>query len=119
MGERGSGSLVAAVVAFLMVALTAAAVCWAVVAAQHHRLQGAADLAALSGGQAQLAGRPACEAARRSADLNGARVSSCSVTGDEVEFVVAVRADALIAVGPWARRARAHANAGVITGSQP
>ena len=52
-----------------------------VLTARGYAAQGAADLAALAGATAQLAGREACSEATRSAALNGAEVTACTVAG--------------------------------------
>lgn len=119
MGDRGSGTLLATLAALAVAGLTAVGVCWAVISAEGYRLQGAADLAAIAGAGEQLTGGDACDAARRSAGLNDATVTRCKVAGDEVEFVVTVHVDAPLRVGPITRTITSHANAGVLTGSQP
>jgi secretion/DNA translocation related TadE-like protein len=58
----------------------------------YHRARAAADLAALSGAAAFTSGGDACSEARRTARLNGARVTRCGQVGDNIDFVVTVRA---------------------------
>lgn len=116
-GERGAGTLLVAVaglgVALLVaVALVAAGFAWA-----RHRVDGAADLAAIAGAQAQRGGEDACAAARASARANDVELDACAVAGDEVEFVVSVRTSLPLAWRPWADRVAGQAHAGVVTGA--
>ncbi|MVA76941.1 hypothetical protein GC722_13040 [Auraticoccus sp. F435] len=90
-GERGSGTgLTVAVVAVL--ALVATAVALVGSAALHTgRARAVADLAALAGARALSEAGEGCAAARRTAELNGARLQDCRVEGDAISFVVSVR----------------------------
>lgn len=115
--ERGSALLWAALVAALMLALAAVLLAVGALTARGHATQGAADLAALAGARAQLAGRDACAEARRTAGLNQAEVTGCWVAGDEVELVVTVDTAVAAGAGPWRVTLRGHANAGVLTGA--
>lgn len=115
--ERGSALLWAGLVVALGAFLVALLVAVGALTARGHGVQGAADLAAIAGAKAQLAGQDACAAARRSADLNGAEVTGCAVAGDEVEVVVTVDAAVTAGVGPWRATLAGHANAGVLTGA--
>ena len=115
--ERGSGTLLAALVVAVTVGLTGAAVVFGVGAAEAQRVEGAADLAAIAGADAQLAGGDACAGARASAAANRVEVTACELAGDEVEFVVAVRVEATQTIGVWQRRWAGRANAGVLTGA--
>lgn len=116
--ESGSGTLLAAVVVVPVVLLGVIGALVGVYAAEGTRVTGAADLVAVAAGEAQRWGRPACEAARRAAAANGVRVVSCTVAGDEVEFVVSVRVEGLAApASELVGRPKAEAHAGVITGA--
>nr|WP_269779437.1 Rv3654c family TadE-like protein [Propioniciclava soli] len=95
----------------------AAAVLAAAFAYARSRVEGAADLAALAGGRSQAMGREACPAAEESARANGARITGCTVTGDEVEFVVEVSTALPVAWGPWDAQVQGRAWAGVVTGA--
>jgi secretion/DNA translocation related TadE-like protein len=55
----------------------------------------AADLAALSAAASVQRGRPACPSAQETATANGARLTSCRVTGDVVLVEAAVRVQTL------------------------
>lgn len=116
-GERGSGTLIAGVAAASITALVCLVVCAAVFARAQHRVDGAADLAAIAGGQAQLNGGAGCDAARASAAANGGRLDRCQVAGDEVELVVSVVVSAPVSLGGWSWRVSASAHAGVVTGA--
>ncbi|MEU5877260.1 Rv3654c family TadE-like protein [Spirillospora sp. NPDC047279] len=88
-GDRGSGAIY--VVAFMavvwMVAVTAMAV--GSVRAARHRVDAAADLAALAGAGRVAEGRTAaCRAAADIAADSGARLSACEVRGRIVETSV-------------------------------
>jgi secretion/DNA translocation related TadE-like protein len=75
----------------VVVALGVAAMVIAGYLVGHHRARAAADLAALSGAVAHASGDDACAQARRIAPQNGARVTSCTLVGDDIDFVVTVR----------------------------
>ena len=88
--ERGSGTLlmVAVMLVVTVVGLTVSVGLGYVVGA--HRVRVAADLAALSGAAAVHMGEDACAAARRIAMRNNARLTACTVLGDQIEFLVQV-----------------------------
>lgn len=90
--ERGSGSVLVAAAAVLMVAVTWLSVCLVGWLASVQRAADIADLAALAGARAQTASRDACAAARETARANGALSASCSVDATAVDFVVEVTA---------------------------
>lgn len=138
--ERGSGLMMASVVAAIIVVLTGALVLAGLVRAAGERTRGAADLAALAGaatlggrvftvagGQegsgeqgsagAEGADRAACAEAEASARLNGAEVTGCRVAGDEVEYVLTVAVRTRFRVAVWTLPLEAHANAGTLTGA--
>lgn len=95
--ERGSGSVLTLVaVALTLVAFLVVLVVGSYLVADH-RAVAAADRAALSGARAhgapggrQQQASSACGTARRAAELNGARLTSCRVTGDRTDYVVQV-----------------------------
>ena len=89
--ERGSASVLMAAIMGVVVALGGAAMLIAGYLVAHHRARAAADLAALSGAVARARGDDACDRARRIAPQNGARVTSCTRVGDDIDFVVTVR----------------------------
>lgn len=84
---------------------------------ERSQVDGATDLAAVAGGHAQLAGLPACDAARRTAEANGVELVDCRVRGDDVEFVVSVSVRREVRWGPLDESVEAHAHAGVVTGA--
>ncbi|HLQ82102.1 MAG TPA: Rv3654c family TadE-like protein [Bacillota bacterium] len=95
--ERGSGSMLT----LMTVALTLMAFLVVLVVGSYliadHRAVAAADRAALSGARAhgapggrQQEASSACETARRVAELNGARMTGCRITGDRADYVVQV-----------------------------
>lgn len=67
-------------------------VLWTVVSIGHHRVDAAADLAALSAAHAVQAGEAdGCRAARRIAAAHVVELRGCRVEGETVSVVVAVR----------------------------
>jgi secretion/DNA translocation related TadE-like protein len=80
--ERGSASAYAviAAAALLLVALVITEA--AALVAVRHRAASAADLAALAGSQASVAGHDGCAAAERAARRNDARLVSCRMDFD-------------------------------------
>jgi secretion/DNA translocation related TadE-like protein len=91
--ERGSGSMLMVGVMAVVLMLGLAAICIAGYLMAAHRVRAAADLAALSGAVAVNAGQDGCTAARRTARDNGARLATCERVGDQVDFVITVRAE--------------------------
>ena len=96
--ERGAGTVL--VVGVIAVLLAAALGVSGLIQAQAAagRSRAAADLAALGGATARASsGAPGdpCEAASRVARVNGAEVTTCSVTGEDVVVEVSVEARVL------------------------
>ena len=89
--QRGSGSVLTLItVGLVLMAFVVVIVVGSYLVADH-RAVAAADQAALSGARAHTGdGRTACEVAGRSAELNGARVVECQLSGDRVDYVVQV-----------------------------
>ena len=115
--ERGSAMLWASGIILLIAVVTLLLIGAGALAARGHAAQGAADLAALAGAQAQRSGRDACPAATKSAALNDAEVTACAVAGDEIEVVVTVDVRIRAGLGPWTTDLAGHANAGFLTGA--
>jgi secretion/DNA translocation related TadE-like protein len=90
---RGSASVLVAGLLGVLVVLSGAALLVAGFAVAHHRARAAADLAAVSAAAAFEQGGDACRQARRSAADNGARVVQCDQVGDQIAYVVSVRAE--------------------------
>ncbi len=123
--------LLSAVVAVLIVVLTGVLVVAGLVRAAGERTRGAADLAALAGARvldeqagrtpagpgAERSGDEACATASASARLNGTETTTCTVVGDEVEYVVTVAVRADFRVLGLTFDLQAHANAGMLTGA--
>ena len=108
--ERGSGTvLVLGIIAVLLaMAVCAGGLIQAQAAAGKAR--SAADLAALGGATALssiVAPGDPCEAASRVARANGAEVTTCSVTGEDVVVEVSVEARVLGVSRPAVSSARA------------
>jgi len=57
-----------------------------------HKVRAAADLAALAGAEAHAGGGDACAAAKRTAAMNQAELTSCKVDSNGVQFLVRVTA---------------------------
>ena len=109
-GERGSGTVL--VVGVIAVLLAAALGVSGLIQAQAAagRSRAAADLAALGGATALssiVAPGDPCEAASRVARANGAEVTTCSVTGEDVVVEVSVEARVLGVSRPAVSSARA------------
>ena len=77
-------------VVIFMLSLTAAFGVFGRYVVAGHRAAAAADLAALAGAQAYGTGKDGCAVARTQAARNDHQVSSCSVVGDRVDFVLSV-----------------------------
>ena len=86
--ERGSGTVLTAGVAMVLLAVTSAACVVVAWLAQVSDAQDAADLAALAGAAAMAEGGDACSAAGEAARANDAVVQDCDVSGDTRAFVV-------------------------------
>lgn len=116
--DLGSVTVLVAVGALLVATLVGVGLMVGVRTLVGHRVQGAADLAALAGARELSAGGDPCEAARRSAGLARVRVISCVPTGDEYDFVVAVEVQGDGGVRPLGLglEARATAYAGSLDG---
>lgn len=119
--ERGSGS----VLTVLTVALVCCAFLVVIVVGGYlvadHRAVAAADQAALSGATSYTAtadATAACRSAGRVAELNGAVLLDCRLTGDQLDYAVSV--EVAVEVGVlWPGlpdRVRAGASAGRLSG---
>lgn len=103
-GDRGSATVWATVTAGALCVVFAAVLALGQAVAARHRAGGAADLAALAAADRALSGPgPACEAADRVADAQGAEVVLCAVRGEIAEVTARVR------FGPYAPQVRARA----------
>jgi secretion/DNA translocation related TadE-like protein len=96
--ERGAASLLVGGVVALVMVIAAVGLLAATFATAERDAANAADLAALSGAAAQGRGEAACEVAGTVASHNGARLASCAVSGDSLDFVVAVRVERRLAL---------------------
>lgn len=88
--EAGAATLLVLTMAGVLVFLAAALVVVAAMVVAHRAAQSAADLAALAGARGVAVGGDACAYAQQMALANGARITSCAVTGRVVEVEVAV-----------------------------
>lgn len=89
--ERGVATGLVAAGLLLLSGLVAAGVVVVLVQITAHRVQGAADLVAVTAAQVRNVGTgDPCAAAGRAAEADDVRLVSCSVAGDEVSFVVTV-----------------------------
>ena len=105
--EAGVATLAATATVGLFLLVAAALVQVGLVFAAKHRVQAAADLAALAGSAASLRGDDGCAAARSVARRNGADVDSCRAD----VAVVTLRAESSTASVVWGARFRTHAEA--------
>ncbi len=113
--ERGTATLLAAAGLLVLAALLGVAVGGLLLQIETHRVQGAADLAALAGARAKAFGTDEpCAAAARAAAADGVLLADCGAAGDELTFAVTVTVSGGIPVAAFGRswgevRARAHA----------
>ena len=114
VGERGGASILMAGVMGVVVTLSSVAMVICGYLLGYHRARAAADLAALSGAVAYQQGRNGCAEARRLAAANGARLADCGQVGDQVDFVITVRAAVTVGLRvpglPRTMTAEAHAS---------
>lgn len=107
-GDDGVATVLAIVLSGALAALALVASGVVALVDAHRRAEAAADLAALAGAQALAHGAAPCPAAARVAGANHAAVVGCSVRGQAVSVVAAVRAPAPLGMVPDLRaRARA------------
>ncbi|MFC8044484.1 Rv3654c family TadE-like protein [Nocardia sp. NPDC057353] len=91
-GERGSATVTACLAVLTLLAVTAMVAQLGAAVAARHRVQSAADLAALAGAAALLEGPVAgCAAAQELAARAGARLRACGVDQWDVTVVAEVR----------------------------
>jgi secretion/DNA translocation related TadE-like protein len=89
--ERGSASLLAAAALLVLALLLGVGVAGLLLQVGAHRVQGAADLAALAGAHAKAAGTDdPCAAASRAAAADGVHLDDCRAAGDELTLVVTI-----------------------------
>lgn len=106
-GDRGSATVIGAVMVVILLAVTTLVVHLGAAVIARHRAAAAADLAALAGASAAVRGSEApCAAAGRIATTGSGRLDSCDVSGWEVRVVVSA------AAGLLGQRATARARAG-------
>jgi secretion/DNA translocation related TadE-like protein len=112
-GDRGSATVLMGAIMGVVATLGAVAMVVAGYLVAHHQARSAADLAAVSGAAAYTRGADACDQARRISQQNGAKLTSCTRVGDEIEFVVTVRTTVPVRAGmpglPRNVEAEAHA----------
>jgi secretion/DNA translocation related TadE-like protein len=95
---RGSGTLLALIVVIFMLALAGTFSVFGRYIVAGHRAAAAADLAALAGAQTYGTGGDGCAIARSIAAKNDQRLASCSVVGDQVDFVFSVQINSAVPV---------------------
>lgn len=116
--ERGSGSMLMLGVMVVILAFGATITLVATYLLAGHQARAGADMVALSGAAAHAAGDNACRAARTMAEPNRVRVKTCTVVGDDIDFVVTVTVE--VRVGTrfpgLPREVSAVAHAGAVEG---
>ena len=95
--ERGSGSMLMIAMIVVVLALAWAAVVIAGYLVAAHRAKSVADLAAVSGASAVLAGQEGCPTAHRIAERRRA-TARCQQVGDAIDFVVTVTAEVTVPI---------------------
>jgi secretion/DNA translocation related TadE-like protein len=114
--ERGSGTVLILVLSMLVLLGATAGVVRGIAVTARHRVEAAADLAALAGATAVLDGAAAaCTAADEVARANGGRLSRCAVAGGVVEVVV-TRVLSVGRLGRWAASGRSRAGPAPVSG---
>ena len=103
--EAGVATLAAAATVGVVLLVAAALIQVGLVIAAKHRVQAAADLAALAGSSASLRGSDGCAAARVVARRNGAALSSCRAD----LAVVTLRTESSASIAVWRHPFRVHA----------
>lgn len=115
-GDRGAATILAGVLALALMAVTALALYVGTASVARHRVETAADLAALAGAGVVLDGRErACSAAGSVAELNGAVLTACDTSGADVQIIVEVT----VRIGPLVRTASGRARAGPVAAQAP
>lgn len=89
-GDQGSVVILALIACALLGSFLAATLVAGVAMVARHRAQSAADLAALGGARAVLAGSDGCAVAVRIAAVNAAQVIGCRLDGPVIELTVRV-----------------------------
>ena len=114
LGERGSGSVLAAGIVGAVVLLGVALSWLLAVVLAGHRAEAAADLSAIAAAErAALGGPGVCSVAAGLAASNGARLDGCAVGGDGVVAVrVSVRVGIAVPLAPARVAARSRAGPG-------
>lgn len=92
-GESGSGTLLIVAVVMVSGVLALAGVVGAGYVSAVHRARAVADAAAISGAAEVGRGADACRGAAMVARKNRAQITSCSMAGDALDFVVSVTAE--------------------------
>ncbi len=90
--ERGAATFLMVGVLAVVLVLGAVAMVVGGYVLAHRKARVGADLAALSGAVAFEQGREPCPDADRVSRTNGVRVADCEQVGDQIDFVVTVRA---------------------------
>lgn len=93
--DRGAASIYAVIAMAALLLVTGVVGAAMELARAQHQAAAAADLAALAGAGAASDGADACAAARRVAQANAARLTSCEVSQSVVEVRVEVRSPEL------------------------
>ena len=88
--DHGSGTIYAAIAVVMMTAFALAVLTFSAAAAAHHRAASAADLAALAAAQSLQRGGDGCAEAARIATRNGAALTGCRISGEDVTVEVSV-----------------------------
>jgi secretion/DNA translocation related TadE-like protein len=90
--DRGSASLLAIGIAFVLLGGCLVGVLWAAISVAHHRADAAADLTALTAAQTlQTGSGDACTAAAGIAAMQQVELRECQQLGETVSVVVAVK----------------------------
>ncbi|MDR1851969.1 MAG: flp pilus-assembly TadE/G-like family protein [Propionibacteriaceae bacterium] len=91
--EKGSGTIITAIALMLCSVLAAGAFLAYGLVDLENKLQGSADLVALSAARAKADGQDACKAAKEAAKDNSVRLADCEEAGDALDFAVSVEVE--------------------------
>ncbi|MFC5994541.1 Rv3654c family TadE-like protein [Pseudonocardia hispaniensis] len=108
-GDAGVATVWAALAVVAILGIVLAAIDLGAAVAARHRAEAAADLAALAAAAEAARGQePACERARRTAELTGGRMRRCALIGWDAQVEVTI-SRRLRLLGPADAHARARA----------
>lgn len=113
--QRGSATVMASSLLCGLLVVAIVAGWWAGALSVRHRAGNAADLAALAGAQAWVAGGTPCPTARQVARANGADITRCLVQGPTVRVTAAASTQVSVFGRAWVLTSHRDARAGPVS----